>query len=105
MQSTKSAAPSIDDSKKANKNSKFQPTKSEIFSDFESFRLLITASSGSGKSQLVKTLLTDPSFGIREKFEVDQIYLLCPTQLIDDAWNDVKEDLMKRSTKDHDFKE
>ena len=50
MQSNKSAVPCIDDSKKANKNSKFQPTKSEIFSDFESFRLLITASSGSGKS-------------------------------------------------------
>ena len=79
MQSSKSATHSIDDGKKANKNNKFQPTKSEIFSDFESFRLLITASSGSGKSQLVKALLTDPSFALREKFHVNDIYLWCPT--------------------------
>lgn len=86
-------------------NNKFQPSKAEIFTDFESFRLLITASSGSGKSQLVKTLLTDSSFGIRDKFKPDHVFLLCPTQMIDDAWGDVIEDLKKRSTQDHDFNE
>ena len=50
-----------------------------IFGEFDSFRLLITASSGSGKSQLVKTLLTDPSFGIRNKFTPENVWLLCPT--------------------------
>ena len=78
----------------------FEPTKSQIFGAFESFRLLITASSGSGKSHLVKTLLLDPNLGIYNKFPIDKIFVFSPTLHIDDAWVDVKQSLEKRSTKE-----
>lgn len=78
----------------------FEPTKSQIFGSFESFRLLITASSGSGKSQLVKTLMLDPSLGLYSKFPINKIYVFSPTLNIDDAWFDVKTSLEKRSTKE-----
>lgn len=57
----------------------FEPTKSQIFGSFDSFRLLITASSGSGKSQLVKTLMLDPSMGLYNKFAIDKIFVFSPT--------------------------
>jgi len=61
----------------------FTPTKKEIFCELPSFRCLITASSNSGKSHLIKTLLTDPSFGLTEKFKVSNIFVICPTLKID----------------------
>ena len=78
----------------------FEPTKSQIFGSFDSFRLLITASSGSGKSQLVKTLMLDPSMGLYYKFAIDKVFVFSPTLHIDDAWVDVKDSLEKRSTKE-----
>jgi hypothetical protein len=50
---------------------KFQPSKAEIFGSFKNFKLLITASSNSGKSHLIKNLLTDKSFGIYNRFPAD----------------------------------
>jgi hypothetical protein len=44
---------------------KFMPKKKDIFGDDKPFRLAIISSSGSGKSVLINTMLTDPSFGLR----------------------------------------
>lgn len=73
--------------------SNFQPTKQQIFGAWDSFRLLITASSNSGKSQLCKDLLIDPSWGLTDKFKVSNIFVFSPTQDIDSAWDDVKKSL------------
>jgi len=70
-----------------------------------SFRCLITASSNSGKSHLIKTLLTDISFGLTEKFKVSNIYVCCPTTKIDNTWSEITDSFKGRSTKDDEFNE
>ena len=84
---------------------KYQPSKSEIFCEQPSFRCLVTASSNSGKSHLIKTLLTDPSFGLTDMFKVSNIYVCCPTTKIDTNWTDITDNFKTRSTKDDEFKE
>jgi hypothetical protein len=42
----------------------FMPRKRDIFGNDKPFRLAIISSSGSGKSVLINTMLTDPSFGL-----------------------------------------
>jgi hypothetical protein len=62
----------------------------------------LAASSGSGKSQVIKELLTNPSFGITSKFFSDHVYIICPTLKVDDAYSaDIIPALKKRSTKEH----
>ncbi len=84
---------------------KFHPAKKDIFGSFESFRCLLSSSSGSGKSRLLKTLLTDESFAIRDKFKVSNIYIFCPTIKVDPAWEDIINDFKSRSTRDDEFVE
>jgi hypothetical protein len=64
--------------------------------------LLLAASSGSGKSQVIKEIMTNPSFGITSKFHPDNIFIICPTLKVDDAYSaDIIPSLKKRSTKEH----
>jgi hypothetical protein len=84
--------------------SKFHPSKKEIFGGEKSFRLLLAASSGSGKSQIIKELRTNPAFGLTSKFKPDNVYILCPTLKVDSAYDDsIIPSLEARSTKDHQF--
>ena len=84
--------------------SKYHPKKKDIFGGDKSFRLLLAASSGSGKSQIIKELMTNPSFGLQSKFQPDNIFIICPTLKVDSAYDDdIIPSLEKRSTKDHQF--
>lgn len=81
------------------------PKKRDIFGDDKSFRLAIISSSGSGKSQLINTMLTDPSFGLVQKFPPDRIYVFSATAgKLDDAYLKIIDSLKKRSTREHEFK-
>lgn len=84
--------------------SRFHPAKRDIFGGEKSFRLLLASSSGSGKSQIIKELMTDPSWGIVDKFHPENVYIICPTLKVDSAYDDdVIPSLEARSTKDHQF--
>jgi hypothetical protein len=82
-------------------NSKFHPKLKDIFGGEKSFRLLLAASSGSGKSQLIKELLTNPKFGITEKFHPENVYIICPTLKVDDAYQEIFDSLEARSSEHH----
>ena len=85
--------------------SKFHPSKSEIFGNDKSFRLLLAASSGSGKSQIIKELLTNPSWGLTTKFKhPENVYIICPTLKVDSAYDeDIIPSLEARSTEKHQY--
>jgi len=82
---------------------KFQPSKAEIFGSFKSFKLLITASSNSGKSHLIKNLFTDKSFNLYNRVPADQVYIFNPTIDLDDSYTEIIQNLEKMSTKEHEF--
>lgn len=83
---------------------KFMPKKKDIFGDDKPFRLAIISSSGSGKSVLINTMLTDPSFGLRQKFLPDRIFIFSATaNKLDSAYDKIMDDLKQRSTKEHEF--
>lgn len=65
------------------------PKKKDIFGGDKPFRLLLAAGSGSGKSTLVKNIITNPEWGITEKFDVDRIFIICPTVSFDDSYDDI----------------
>lgn len=63
----------------------------------------MAAGSGSGKSTLVSNILCDPAWGLVDKFDVDRIYIICPTVSFDDSYDKVIKSLEKRSTEEHEF--
>ena len=77
------------------------PTKKQIFAGTKPIRLGIFSSSGSGKSHLIKQILTNKEFGLQDKFEPDKIFVICPTLKLDTSYDEIKENLEHRSTKDH----
>lgn len=80
------------------------PKKKDIFGDDKPFRLAIVSSSGSGKSQLINEMMTNPTFGLVQKFPVDRIYVFSVTaNKLDDAYVKIIDSLKKRSTKEHEF--
>ncbi len=83
---------------------RFMPKKKEIFGDDKPFRLAIISSSGSGKSVLINEMMTNPSFGLVQKFLPDRIYIFSATaNKLDSAYDKIFDSLKKRSTKDHEF--
>ena len=79
------------------------PSKKQIFGGSKPFRLGIFSSSGSGKSYLIKELLTNKDFGFADKFKVANTYIICPTLKLDDTYTDIIESLEDRSTKKDKF--
>lgn len=65
------------------------PSKKEIFGGPKPFRLGIFSSSGSGKSYLIRELLTNKDFGFDAKFKPQNIYIICPTLKLDDTYQDI----------------
>ena len=73
---------------------KFMPKKKDIFGDDKPFRLAIISSSGSGKSVLINEMLTNPSFGLRQKFLPDRIFIFSATaNKLDSAYDKIMDDL------------
>lgn len=92
--------------KVTNKDSlaQFLPRKREVFGNDKPFRLAIISSSGSGKSVLINEMLTNPSFGLVQKFPVDRIYVFSTTaNKLDSAYDKLIDSMTARSTKDHEF--
>jgi hypothetical protein len=54
-----------------------------------------------GKSKLIENLMTDPSWGIIKKFDVDCIFVFSPTLNIDPCWKTIKNSLESRQSKEH----
>ncbi len=77
------------------------PTKRQIFAGTKPIRLGIFSSSGSGKSHLIKEILTSREFSFDQKFFPDKVFIICPTLKLDTAYDEIKENLENRSTKDH----
>jgi hypothetical protein len=69
------------------------PNKRNIFAGEKPIRLGIFASSGSGKSHLIKEILTNKEMGIIEKYEPDNVFIICPTLKLDDAYEHIKKNL------------
>ena len=65
--------------------------------------MLLAAGSGSGKSTLVKTMVTDPEWGLVDKFTPDKIFIICPTVSFDDCYDDIIKHLENLSTEEHEF--
>lgn len=81
------------------------PTKKQIFAGTKPIRLGIFSSSGSGKSHLIKELMTSPEYGLIDKFKPDHIFIICPTLKLDSAYDAIKDNLKARSTTEHEFEE
>ena len=82
--------------------SQFLPKKRDVFGNDKPFRLAIISSSGSGKSVLINEMMTNPSFGLVQKFPVDRVYVFSATaNKLDSAYDKIIDSLTARSTKDH----
>ena len=52
------------------------------------FRMLVIASSGSGKSNMIKNLIMRPGFGFKQHYKQD-IFIISETLGLDQTWDDV----------------
>jgi hypothetical protein len=81
------------------------PTKKQIFAGTKPIRLGIFSASGSGKSHLIREIMTNKDFGFQDKIHANHCFIICPTLKLDTAYDDIKTNLENRSTKDHQFDE
>ena len=63
----------------------FTPRKSEIFGNEKPFRLALYAASNSGKSFLIKEMLTNEGWGLVNKYHPDRVYIFNPSADFDDS--------------------
>jgi hypothetical protein len=69
------------------------PSKRQIFAGSKPIRLGIFSSSGSGKSHLISEILTNPEFGLHDKYKANHIFIICPTLKLDDSYSKIKQNL------------
>lgn len=81
----------------------FTPNKHQIFGNDKPFRLALYAASNSGKSFLIKEMLTNESWGLSNKYHPDRIYIFNPSAEFDDSCMEIIQDLEDRSTEEHKF--
>lgn len=77
------------------------PKKKDILGGENPVRMGLFAGSGSGKTTLLKNIIIDPDWGMMDKFDVDRIFIICPTMSFDNAYDEILYHLEDRSTEEH----